>query len=108
VGLSESEKVCSHENFDARADVSRIQKSELEPQSIVAYMMDLGVFCHECGLQFDFLGLPNGFSYYQPTVSIDEKTAHLPICPPGQPPPRGMPGYSVTATVFDDREATKQ
>lgn len=97
---------CEHQNFIALASVGRINREESGP--IVAYMVDLKIQCRECGQDFAFFGLPNGLSFYQPTVSIDGTEAHLPLVIPGTEPPAGLAGFRVTHQVFDEREAVKQ
>lgn len=86
---------CPHMNFNVHAKIARIQKSEQEPEVIVAYSMDVSVFCRECGQPFEFFGLPNGFSHYRPTVSIDGQELRAPIILPGTRPP----GASLTQRV---------
>lgn len=100
--------MCPHLNFNVHADVNRIQKNDDEPDVIVAYSMDLRVFCRDCGHPFEFIGLPNGFSYYRPTVSIDGQTGHFPIVLPGTRPAPGLAGFSVTCEVFEEKDAVKQ
>ncbi len=88
--------MCPHLNFNVHAEVNRIQKSDEEPDVIVAYTMDLRVLCRDCGQPFEFFGLPLGFSYYQPTVAIDGQVARLPIVLPGTEPAPGLAGFCVT------------
>lgn len=83
-------------NFSAFANVGRINKEENGP--IVAYMCDLRITCRECGQEFEFVGLPLGLSFYHPTVSMDGKTAQLPMTLPGVSIPEGMAGYGVKIT----------
>lgn len=99
---------CPHLNFNCLADVNRIQKSETEPDVIVAYTVDVKIQCRDCGQPFEFLGLPNGMSFYQPTVSIDGQQARLPLVLPGTEPPSGLAGFRVTHTVFEEKDALKQ
>lgn len=99
---------CPHLHFNASVDVNRIQKSEQEPETIVAYTADVRIFCRESGQQFEFLGLPNGYSCYRPTVSIDGQTLSAPIAVPGTRPAEGLAGFTVTHQVFEEKEPTKQ
>ena len=97
---------CQHENFNAFCEVGRVSKDEGGP--VVVYSLDVRIECRECGQQLEFVGVPNGMSFYRPTVSIDCGTLHAPMVIPGEQVPEGMAGFSVTHTVFDQKEATKQ
>lgn len=99
---------CPHLNFVVHANVGRIQKSESEPENIVAYMADIKVCCHECGQPFEFLGLPHGLSFYRPTVSIDGQELRVPLVIPGSRPPEGLAGFSVTRQEFDAKPERPQ
>lgn len=99
---------CVHENFNVHAEVARIEKSETD-KTIIAYHVDLKTWCRDCGKSFEWVGLPNGFSHYRPTVSIDGQIMHAPLIPAGGPqPPAGLAGFSVTHLEFPDQEPTKQ
>ncbi len=99
---------CQHMNFGVHANVGRIQKSDLEPEVITAFSCDLRVYCRDCGKPFQFVGLPNGFSFYQPTVSLDGQTAQLPLVHEGFETAKGMPGYSVTNVAFPETTGVTQ
>lgn len=88
---------CEHMEFMVHADVNRLTDQDGSPR-VKAFCMDLRVFCKECGLQFEFVGLPLGYSVYRPTVNIAGLEAHIPIIPPGKLPDPDMPGYSVKFT----------
>lgn len=100
-----SEMDCKHLDFDAFVKVNRIQKSESEPDEIVAYVADLKVTCHDCGQAFEFIGAPCGMSFYRPTLSVNCDELHIPLVIPGTQPPDGLAGYSVNFQSFD--QATK-
>ena len=77
---SEILKECPHMNFDVHANVGRIQKSDMEPDVIVAYTAAIKIQCHECGQPFEFTsGLPMGLSFYRPTVSISGQEINIPL-----------------------------
>ena len=92
--LKARQRDCKHFNFRVSAEVGRLTESESDP-TVIAFTCGLSVFCADCGLQFEFVGLPLGFSHYQPTVSMDGKKAEIPITIPGVSPREGLPGYSV-------------
>ena len=99
---------CAHMNFDVHAKVARIEKDEID-RTIIAHHVDIRVKCHECGLPFEWVGLPNGFSHYRPTVSIDAQIIRAPLIPMGNPqPPAGLAGFSVTYQEFPEKGPTKQ
>lgn len=98
---------CKHEQFQVRADVNRvIWPSGEEPPAY--FHVDITLNCMECGEVFEWRGLPNGFSPYQPTVSIDGRTLQAPAMPTGQVIPLGLPGFRVTQTKFDGKPEVKQ
>jgi len=95
-------------NFNVHAEVARIEKSETD-KTIVAFHVDIKVFCRECGKPFEWVGLPLGFSHYRPTVSIDGQIIRAPLIPEGGPqPPEGLAGFSVTMQSFPEKEPTRQ
>lgn len=98
---------CEHMNFDVHANVARLQKSEEDP-TIIAFSVDLRCKCHECGMPFEWVGLPLGFSHYRPTVSIDGQEMRAPLVPQGGTVPEGLAGFSVTMQSFQEKEPTKQ
>ncbi len=73
---------CNHESFECSANVNRI--TEVEGGPIKAYSVDLTVKCIDCGMYFDFLGLPKGLSPDAPSKgwTVDGvPEARLPITP---------------------------
>lgn len=80
---------CRHENFNVHAEVARVE-------DVGAFHVDMRIACRDCGLPFEWVGLPLGFSHYQPTVSIDAQEMRVPIVPRGLKPPKGLAGFRVT------------
>lgn len=99
-------KECDHQNFRVDAKVGRILNDDKEPPAY--YHADIRLNCADCGIAFEWQGLPNGFSPYQPTVSIDGQELLVPAMPHGKMIPKGLPGFLVTHQIFDDKEPTKQ
>lgn len=97
---------CPHMNFKVVAQCGRILHEEKEPPAY--YHVDIRLNCAECGAAFEWQGLPNGFSPYQPTVSIDSQELRVPAMPPGQAVPKGMAGFRVTHQSFEGKEPVKQ
>ena len=50
------------------------------------FMIELRVFCEECGKPFQFLGLEPGIDTLGARVSIDGLEANIAICPKGAKP----------------------
>lgn len=65
--------------FDARVTVARLTATEGGP--VVSYSAEVIVRCHDCHLDFEFVGLPMGASPVEPTTSADGLHARLPIVP---------------------------
>ena len=98
--------MCKHENFNIRANVGRILHEEKEPPAY--YSVEIRISCRECDLEFEWQGLPNGFSPYEPTVSIDGLEMRVSAMPPGLRVPPGLPGYRVVRVIQDQAEDLKQ
>ncbi len=65
---------CEHKEFDALVTVNRLE-------DVKRFAADIHIQCHDCGMQFRFLGLPGGLHPERPTVSVDGTEARLPIAP---------------------------
>ena len=93
---------CKHENFRVDANVARIE-------DVGAFSVDLRIRCTDCDEPFEWVGLPNGYSPYSPTVSIDSQEMRAPIVPQGSKPPEGLAGFRVTRVALQpEKEPTKQ
>lgn len=77
---------CQHLNFRAAVDVHRLT-DDTNPDSIVGYTSDIHIFCAECGIPFQFLGIPQGVSFTnnKPMVSLDGTELRTPIIPSSDP-----------------------
>lgn len=71
--------MCEHTNFTASVSVARL--SEEDGGVITGYSADLKICCADCGLPFQFIGVPNGYSPFEPKASIDNEELRLPITP---------------------------
>lgn len=74
---------CAHLNFAAFADVARL--SDVEDGPITAFLVELSVKCADCDMPFCFRGMPLGMSHMEPRMSLDARTASLPIHPEDGP-----------------------
>jgi len=76
---------CIHMNFKANVSVGRLTDPANE-NIVKAYTADVRVECAECGLPFQFLGLPMGMDTQGARVSTDGLEARLAISPQGLKP----------------------
>lgn len=67
---------CAHHNFDAQCRVARLE-------NIGKFMLEVRIRCLDCGLPFQFVGLPPGLKFNGATVSVDGQEANLAIAPAG-------------------------
>ena len=71
-------------NFETGAKVARLHE-EGKPEVISGFRLDLIVKCKDCGLPFEFVGLPGGYSILSPTTNIDGTELRCPITPSTDP-----------------------
>lgn len=69
---------CKHLNFETESKVGRLFE-EGKPDVITGYRLDLVVRCKDCGLPFEFIGLPGGYHFNAPTVNIDGTELRCPM-----------------------------
>lgn len=93
---------CAHEEFAASVGVARLSAEEGGP--VTHYSADIKISCARCGLEFEFLGFNTGMSMYEPMASITGTEVHLPIMPPGEKPPAGLPGFRVRSPTAEEME----
>jgi hypothetical protein len=74
--------MCDHQNFHADVSIARLAADETG-EKIVGFSADITVKCIDCGLPFEFLGLPMGYSPLQPMCSVDGTEARMPLKPQG-------------------------
>ena len=84
---------CPHERFKCDCGVQRITTVKDGP--VTHYSAEISLHCTDCGVKFEFVGLPLGSSPYRPTGSMDGLIAYLPMMPEGQKVPDGLPSLSV-------------
>lgn len=75
---------CKHFNFHVAAKVGRLTDQD-NSEIVKHYMLDLKVKCVDCGLPFEFKGLPQGMSFFNPMTSPDNIEARMPIQPSTDP-----------------------
>jgi hypothetical protein len=74
---------CLHEQFECHCDVTRLTAGEGGP--INGYTADIRIKCIECGMPFEFVGVPGGYSHRQPMCSFDATKLRAPIRPSSDP-----------------------
>lgn len=85
---------CKHENFFAKIDVQRLFHDGKEDPS--AFVAEIKINCVDCGLQFEFLGVPMGYQPGATRVSPDGLELRAALKPKGQIlDQRGMPGFDI-------------
>lgn len=95
--MTNPDRPCPHEHFDAYVDVNRITASDTDP-TVVGYTADIKVTCRDCGEPFRWTGVRAGMSPRQPMCSIDETELRAPLRPASADPDfgLGLPGFAVT------------
>lgn len=90
---------CKHNNFNCIADVIRLLKkdTDTEPSAFVA---EIRIVCRDCGVPFEFLGVPMGYQPGATRVSFDSLTLNAALKPQGaRLDQSGMPGYDIKCGV---------
>lgn len=77
-------KDCKHMNFEVAHKVGRLT-DEKNPEKVNAFMFDAKVRCLDCGLPFEFVGLPGGMAFDRPMVNFDATELRQPIRPSSDP-----------------------
>lgn len=78
-------KNCKHMNFEAGTKVARITEYGGDPDVVKSYLLEIVVNCKDCGLPFEFIGLPEGLSFTKPMMGAFGFEARLPIVPSTDP-----------------------
>lgn len=78
--------MCEHLNFHATVGVCRLT-ADTDPNKVVGFAADVKINCADCGLPFEFIGLPTGISMTnsKPMVSMDSKELRAPLKPSSDP-----------------------
>lgn len=92
--ITEKQKNCTHQtNHSASVTVNHFQDTG-------RFMADIKVICADCGLPFQFLGLPLGLNLSGAAMSVDGQEARMAIAPAGRVlhPLEGLSGFGVKAS----------
>lgn len=92
-----SDKPCSHNDFEAFVTVARIGEAETLDGLPKAYSAEITVKCAACGERFRWIGVEAGSSPQYPMVSPDEFELRAPIRPASSDPDFGLgiPGFAI-------------
>lgn len=74
---------CKHEIFECQCSVGRL--TDGYPGPVTGYMVDIHIKCVQCGIPFEFIGVPGGYSPGQPMVNFDATELRAPIKPSTDP-----------------------
>lgn len=72
---------CLHRNFVADVKVNRLTDGGESPESLSGFTADLEIYCADCYMPFEFIGMPIGVSPTYPTTNVDKVEARIPIRP---------------------------
>lgn len=75
---------CKHEQFECNASVTRLT-DDTDSEKITGYTTDITVKCIQCGIPFEWIGIPGGYSPSQPMVNFDGTVLRAPIKPSSDP-----------------------
>jgi len=91
--VNECQQKCHHKNFEALVKVNRLEDSG-------RFMAEVRIKCTQCGVPFQFLGLPLGLNLAGATMDVDGQEARLAIAPVGRVlhPLEGLSGFGVKAS----------
>lgn len=95
-----SDAKCKHDDFFCECDVTRLSDSG-------AFTLDVRVKCKQCGIPFEFIGLPRGLNLKGAAMSFDGTEGRFAICPKGEEPPsmEGLPsGFTITPRHIVDAD----
>jgi hypothetical protein len=84
VEITKGSANCKHLHFEIGHQVGRLTDQD-DSEKVNSFTLDLMVRCADCGLPFEFVGMPGGFSSQQPMCNFDAKEARIPIRPSSDP-----------------------
>lgn len=70
--------MCEHLQFQSVVNVTRLTDSK---GKITGFTTSINVRCRDCGLPFEWKGLPAGYSPHEPMVNFDGTELRAPIQP---------------------------
>lgn len=84
---------CEHPAFDTHSQVTRwYNEADVlegrEGKKVTAFSVAVTVSCSRCGIPFEFIGVPVGYSMEQPTANINYDVVQVPIRPSTDIPER--------------------
>jgi len=96
---------CKHEQFQTYSRIGRLTDSE-NPELVTGFNVDIIISCTQCGMKFEWIGVPGGYSPIQPMVNFDATELRAPIRPSTDPAEqvRVMVQERTLEPVNNDRE----
>lgn len=88
---------CEHRNYRAQVNVTNLEDTG-------ARLAEITIKCDNCGLPFEFVGLPVGCEFYRPTTDLSAQILTAPIVPEGAKQVDGLIGYSLKIFKEGDEE----
>lgn len=86
---------CHHDNFFAKVDVQRLLKNESDADAS-AFVAEIKINCSDCGLRFEFLGVPMGYQPGATRCSPDGLELRAALKPKGVTLDQaGMVGFNI-------------
>lgn len=74
---------CTHQNFGVHANVYKLQISDTDDR-IGGYNVEITIWCRDCKLPFEWVGIPCGLLHDRPAASFDYLELRAPIIPKGE------------------------
>lgn len=87
--------LCLHRNFETDVKIAVVKDRG-------AWIAEVRIVCSDCAEPFRFVGVPAGFAYGHPRVSIDGRELRAPIEPLGSKPAIAL------ASAYDGPKGTLQ
>ena len=88
---------CEHMNFRSHVNIGRLTKGDGGP--VTHYTADVTIFCADCEMPFRFVGLPAGYHFAEPRVSIDRLELRAPIEPAEYPVLASSTSYRLSSPL---------
>lgn len=94
---ADPDQPCPHLDFHLNMHVARVGDGDPTSGRIKSFVAEITTSCSQCGEPFRFMGVPAGYSFSAPSVSIDERTVNLPMRPASSDPDFGLgiPGFAI-------------
>lgn len=72
-------ETCAHEVFSSNVKVGRL--TDEEGGKVTGFCADVTIKCMQCDKPFAFIGVPGGYSPFEPKTNADSTQLRVPIAP---------------------------